>query len=150
MLLKPGHWLGRGSLLVEGRSLGDTVAIDVRLERDEGGFTLTAVQTTGGAARDYSIRIAHNDVGTYTLAVRTQGETLSGTAKLDSAPNLGLLWNDSGTVHATFALFGVNDGCGCRGFVRTGATTYTWEIAFGLKQDVVRGSNVVSLTRRRR
>ena len=90
---------------------------------------------------------------------RLAGDHLQGTAKLDSPPNLGLLWNDSGSIHATFALFAVSRGYGFRGFVRdaapsargdSGGCVFTWEVAFSLKQEVVKGDNVVSLHRRRR
>ncbi len=64
-------------------------------------------------------------------------------------PHLGLMWNNSETVHLRFALFAVSEGYGCRRFLRDGETTYTWEVAFSLKQDVIKGDNVISLSRRR-
>lgn len=151
MLLQKGHWLGRGSVLVEGQSLGQTAECDVRIEQDDGGFTLHAELTVQDSQRsDFLIRVAGNEVGTYTLRVAMGAEVLNGTAKLDSPPNLGLLWNEAENVYATFALFAISDGCGFRGFVRDGLTTFTWEIAFALKQDVVKGDNVISLNRRTR
>ncbi|MEE8079224.1 MAG: hypothetical protein V3T18_09525 [Pseudomonadales bacterium] len=99
---------------------------------------------------EYVVRVVGNDVGTYTLHVQTGAELLHGTAKLDSAPNLGLLWNDSGSVYATFTLFAIAAGCGLRGFLRDGETVFTWEIAFSLKQDVVQADNVISLRPRPR
>jgi hypothetical protein len=150
VILRPGHWLGRGSLLVEGFSLGETLACDVRVESDDSGLNVTGELTRADSrAAHLSIRIVQNDVGTYTIRVQSGGEVFHGTAKLDSVPNLGLLWNDSETVYVSFALFPVRDGHGCRGFLRDGATTYTWEMAFSLKQDVIKGDNVVSLKRRR-
>jgi len=149
VIVRPGHWLGRGSLLVEGFSLGRTIECDARLEKDEGGLTVSAeLKFQDGGRRTLGVRIAANDVGTYTLRLQSGGEVFHGTAKLESAPNLGLLWNDSETVFLTFAVFPVQTGCGCRGFLRDGDTTYTWELAFSLKQDVVKGDNVVSLNRR--
>lgn len=146
MILKPGHWLGRGSLLIEGVSLGRTMTCDARVEQDDGGLNVSAeLQLQDGGRRSLGIRIAGNEVGTYTLRLQAPGEVFHGTAKLDSPPNLGLLWNDSETVHLTFALFVVDNGYGCRGFLRDGDTTYTWEMAFSLKQDVVKGDNVISL-----
>ncbi len=136
---------------MEGHSLGTTVQCDVQIERDEGGFTLRAELTLqDAAAHEYVVRVVGNDVGTYTLHVQTGAEVLHGTAKLDSAPNLGLLWNDSGSVYATFTLFAIAAGCGLRGFLRDGETIFTWEIAFSLKQDVVQGDNVISLRSRPR
>ena len=153
MLLQPGHWLGRGSVLVEGFSLGKTVECDARVEADEGGLIINASLTSqDNPAVNIGIRVAANDVGTYTLRVQAGAEPFHGTAKLDSPPNLGLLWNESETVSATFSLFAVqgSGGYGCRGFMKDGDTIYTWEIAFALKQDVVKGDNVVSLTGRNR
>lgn len=151
MILRNGHWLGRGSVLVEGFSLGRTVECDARVEADDEGLIVNAeLAFQDGKRRTLNVRVAGNDVGTYTLRLASNGEVFHGTAKLDSPPNLGLLWNDSETVHLTFALFAVADGHGCRGFLRDGETTYTWEMAFSLKQDVVKGDNVISLNRRRR
>jgi len=151
LILQAGHWLGRGSLLIEGFSLGKTVECDARVEEDEGGLIVNAeLKFQDGDRRSIGIRIAGNDVGTYTIRLQSQGESYHGTAKLDSPPNLGLLWNDSETVHLTFALFAVSGGYGCRGFLRDGETTYTWEVAFALKQDVVKGDNVISLKSRGR
>lgn len=146
MIVRPGHWLGRGSLLVEGFSLGRTVECDARIEEDSGGLVVSAeLSVQESPRRNLSIRVAANDVGTYTLRVQTPGEVFHGSAKLDSVPNLGLLWNDSETVYLSFALFELAQGCGCRGYLRDGETTYTWEIAFALKQHVVKGDNVISL-----
>jgi hypothetical protein len=159
MLLESGQWLGRGSVLGEGQSRGQPVECAVLVQRDDEGFTLTGHwQGQGDPERDFVARVASNDVGTYTLSMRLAGLHLQGSAKLDSPPNMGLLWSDSGSVHATFALFAVSRGYGFRGFVRdvgSGAAAgsgrlYTWEIAFSLKQEVVKGDNVVSLHRRRR
>ena len=151
MILKPGHWLGRGSVLIDGMSLGRTVECDARVEADDTGLVVNAdLAFQDDERRTLNVRVAANDVGTYTLRLASGGEVFHGTAKLDSPPNLGLLWNDSETVHLTFAFFAVAEGYGCRGFLRDGETTYTWEVAFSLKQEVVKGDNVISLTRRRR
>lgn len=151
MILRAGHWLGRGSVLIEGFSLGKTVECDARIEADETGLVVNAeLAFQDGKRQTLNLRVAGNEVGTYTLRLSSSGEVFHGTAKLDSAPNLGLMWNDSETVHLTFALFAVSEGYGCRGFLRDGETTYTWEVAFSLKQDVVKGDNVISLNRRRR
>ena len=150
MILRAGHWLGRGSLLIEGFSLGRTVECDARVEADDAGLVINAeLAFQDDARRTLNLRVAGNDVGTYSLRLSSAGEVFHGTAKLDSPPNLGLMWNDSETVYLTFALFAVADGFGCRGFLREGETTHTWEVAFTLKQDVVKGDNVISLRRRR-
>ncbi len=150
-ILQPGHWLGRGSVLIEGFSLGKTVECDARVEQDEQGLIVNAIlQFQDDTELKVGVRIASNDVGTYSMRIHAGAELFHGTAKLDSPPNLGLLWNESETVYVTFSLFTVAAGCGCRGFLRDGDTTYTWEIAFSLKQDVVKGDNVVSLRSRGR
>ena len=150
MNLHPGRWIGKGSLLPEGQSLGETVTCEVQVQRDDDGFTLAGSwRGASEGSREFVLRIADNEVGTYTLGMRMAGDSLQGTAKLDSPPNLGLLWNDSGSVHATFSLFPVTRGYGLRGFARDGGHVYTWEMVFSLHQETVRADNVVSLRRRR-
>ena len=150
MNLRPGRWIGKGSLLAEGQSRGQSLSCDVEVRQDPDGFTLTGSwQDPDSPPREFALRVVANEVGTYTLGMRMAGDGLQGTAKLDSSPNLGLMWNDGGTVHATFALFSVQRGCGLRGFVRDGSHVYTWEMAFSLHQETVRGDNVVALRRRR-
>ena len=152
MILKPGSWLGKGSVLVEGASLGTAIEVDVTITDEDDGLTISGqLSEQDKADREVSVRIVPNDVGTYTLDVYVLGIPLGGTAKLDSVPNLGMMWNDESRVQATCALFEVRGGgYGCRGFVRDSRSTFTWEVAFHLKQNVVRGDNVVSLARRRR
>lgn len=151
MLLRPGHWLGRGTLLIEGQSLGQGVTCDAEISHEDDGYRIAAeVDIKEIGSRALSIRVAANEVGTYSVNLRTVVESLSGTAKLDSPPNLGLLWNEAADVHVTFALFAVSGGYGCRGFLRAASTTYTWEMALSLKQEALGGDNVVSLANRRR
>ena len=160
IFLESGRWIGRGSLLAEGQSRGRPIECDVVVQRDDEGVTLTGGWRVDDAAEsEFVVRLAGNDAGTYTLTMRLAGDHLQGSAKLDSPPNVGLLWNDSGSVHATFALFAVSRGYGFRGFVRDAGMAgaggpgtgrvFTWEVAFSLKQEVVKGDNVVSLHRRR-
>lgn len=157
--LESGQWLGRGSVLAEGQSRGQPIECHVLVQRDSEGVTLTGGwHAQGEAESEFVVRVASNDVGTYTLTIQLAGDRLQGTAKLDSPPNLGLLWNDSGSLHATFALFSVSRGYGFRGFVRDAGAprgagdgrVFTWEVAFSLKQELVKADNVVSLHRRRR
>ncbi len=156
MILDSGHWLGRGSVLAEGQSRGGTVECHVLVQRDDGGATITGTwQLEGAAEQDFQVRLAGNEVGTYSLQGGFGADGLAGTAKMDSPPNLGLLWNASGSLHATFSLFPVARGYGFRGFVRDAggpgeARLFTWEVAFSLKQERVTGGNVVTLRRRRR
>jgi hypothetical protein len=150
MMLEAGLWLGKGTMLSEGRSLGRALACEVKVERDASGIDLKGHWTLEGESPcEFTIRIAQNEVGTYTLGAYSAGMNLHGTAKLDSPPNMGLLWNEVGNVHLAVALFGISGGYGCRGFARDGEHVHTWEVAFRLKQEVVRGPNVVSLHRPR-
>ena len=150
MLLQPGEWNGRGSLLEEGASLGRQIECDLRIEQDRGGFTLIGgYRVKGERSQDLSVRIAPNDVGTYTVDAQAGATAADGIAKLESVPNLGLLWTAKGSLHLAVALFDVADGCGFRGFLHEGERTLTWEIAFSRKQHTVKSDNVVSLRRRR-
>jgi hypothetical protein len=148
VLLKKGLWLGKGRLLVEGASLGEEVQIDLEITEDEGGMTL-AGQLQGDFSGQVSIRIAPDDSGTYVIDARIAEVALDGIAKLESEPNLGLLWNEGQTQSVSVAFFPAARGVGCRGFWHEGGKTRTWEILFKLKQQVIGGGNVVSLTRRR-
>lgn len=158
MILEQGQWLGRGSVLAEGQSRGLPVACQLDIEIDDTGATLSGLwQAEGEPERDFQIRLAANEVGTYTLRVAVAGVRLEGTAKLESPPNLGLVWSEGGFLNATFALFSISRGFGFRGFIRDtvdaaaagGGRVFTWEVAFSLKQEVLKGDNVVSLRRRR-
>ena len=64
MILQPGHWLGRGSVLVEGFSLGKTVECDARIEQDEAGLIVSGeLKFQDGEKENLGVRIAGNDVG---------------------------------------------------------------------------------------
>ncbi len=150
MMLEAGRWLGKGSLLAAGRSLGQAVECEVTVGREDGAAMLTGTwREEGQPPVEFSVRVAQNEEGTWTIGALAGALRLQGTAKLDSPPNLALLWNDAGNLHLTAALFAIAGGYGCRGFVREGDRVRTWEIAFRLMQEVVRGPNVVSLHRRR-
>jgi len=134
--------------LVEGASLGETVEVDLEISQDQAGITLTG-QLQGDVTGKLSIRIAPNDVGTYIIDARLAGLVLDGIAKLESEPNLCLLWNEGHTQSASVSLFPIGGGVGCRGFWYEGGSTRTWEILFKLKQQIVGGANVVSIRRPR-
>jgi len=149
MMPDSGHWLGKGTLLAAGRSLGSSIECTVRIEQEEGAATVSgSLQEEGEAAVEFSIRAARNEEGTWTLGVLSGSLRLQGTAKLDSPPNLAMLWNDAGNLYLAVANFAIAGGYGCRGFLRDGGRVRTWEIALRLKQEVLRGPNVVSLRRR--
>ena len=149
MIVNKGHWFGSGSLLVEGASIGEDLEVDLEITEDEGGFTLNG-RLMGDFSGAVSVRIAPDEVGTYVIDARGATLALDGRAKLESEPNLALLWNEGQTQSVSVALFRTGAGIGCRGFWQEQARTRTWEIHFKLKQDVVGGGNVVSLARRRR
>jgi hypothetical protein len=149
LILRKGQWFGKGSVLTESASLGEGIEIDLEISEDQDGWTLTG-RVLEGPAGDVSIRVAPNEVGTYTIDARVASVAVDGVAKLESEPNLALLWNEGQTQSVTLALFQAGNGIGCRGFLREGGHTLTWEILFKLKQQVVGGSNVVSLANRRR
>ena len=147
MIIRPGHFFGKGTVLVDGASIGERVEVDLEITEDHGGLTLSG-RLMEGFSGDVSIRVAPDEVGTYVLDARVGAFALDGVAKLESEPNLGLLWNEGGTQSVSLTLFPTGSGVGCRGFLHEGGKTRTWEILFKLKQQVVGGSNVVSLRRR--
>ncbi|XOV82548.1 MAG: hypothetical protein ACFHXK_17020 [bacterium] len=149
MLVKKGKWLGKGKLLVGGSSLGVDLNVDLDITEDEGGITLNG-NLEGEFTGAVSIRIAPDEVGTYVIDARIAGMAFDGVSKLESEPNLALLWHAGHTSSVSVALFQAGGGIGCRGFWQEGGKTATWEILFQLKQHVVGGDNVVSLRRRRR
>jgi hypothetical protein len=153
LILGKGKWLGSGKLLVEGTSIGESVEVDLDITDDDSGMTLEG-RLGGEFDGAISIRVAPDDVGTYVIDARIAAVALDGRAKLESEPNLGLLWNEGQTQSVSVAFFRTNNGIACRGFWQELGKSRTWEILFKLKQDVigssVGGSNVVSLANRRR
>lgn len=148
MLIRKGLWTAKGSVVFEGSSLGVPAEVDLEIVEDQDGLTLTG--TIEGAGKgDVSIRIGADDAGTYVVDARIGSLALDGIAKLESEPNVCLLWNVGQTQSATANLFVVDTGIGCRGFFREADKTVTWEILFRPTQQVVSGDNVVSLMRRR-
>ena len=148
MLIRKGLWIAKGSVVFEGSSLGVPTEVDLEIVEDQDG--LTATGTIEGAGKgEVSIRIGADDAGTYVVDARIGSLALDGIAKLESEPNVCLLWNVGQTQSATVSLFVVDTGIGCRGFFREAAKTVTWEILFRPTQQVVSGDNVVSLMRRR-
>lgn len=148
MLIRKGLWSAKGSVVFEGSSLGVPVEVDMEIVEDQDGITLTG-NIEGAARGDLSIRIGADETGTYVLDARIASLALDGIAKLESEPNVCLLWNEAQTQAATASLFVVDTGIGCRGFFREAGKTVTWEILFRPTQQVVSGDNVVSMMRRR-
>ena len=151
MILHPGRWTGRGSFVRQGQSLTTRVQCTFEITSEGTGLTIQGTQTFPGSEHEnsFSIRVTANDVGTYDVDAQFADWQLDGTAKLESLPNLGMLWSEDGDTQVAFALFSANNGTGLRGFSRAGKDLLTWEIAMQEKHVRVSGGNVVSLTRRR-
>ncbi|MEM7099898.1 MAG: hypothetical protein AAF541_16645 [Pseudomonadota bacterium] len=147
MILSKGSYIGNGQILVEGASLGEDLEIQLGIEEDREGITLTG-EIAGAQKGAISIRVAPDEVGTYVIDARVGGVALDGRGKLESEPNLILLWNEGQTQSVSVALFKTSGGVGCRGFWQENGRSKTWEILFKLKQQVIGGSNVVTLRRR--
>ena len=148
MLIRKGLWSAKGSVVFEGSILGVPVEVYLDIVEDQDGITLTG-EIQGAGKGDVSIRIGADDLGPYVVDARVGSFALDGIAKLESEPNVCLLWNQGQTQSATVSLFVVDTGIGCRGFLREAGKTVTWEILFRPTQQVVDGDNVVSLMRRR-
>ena len=145
---RKGLWTAKGSVVFEDSSLGVPMEVDLEIVEDQDGITLTG-NIEGAGKGDVSIRIGADEVGTYVVDARIGNLALDGIAKLESEPNVCLLWNVGQTQSATVSLFVVDTGIGCRGFFREAGKTVTWEILFRPTQQVVSGDNVVSMMRRR-
>jgi len=148
LLIRKGLWSAKGSVVFEGSSLGVPVEVDLDIVEDQDGITLTG-EIQGAGKGQVSVRIGADEVGTYVVDARMGSFALDGIAKLESEPNVCLLWNEGQTQSATVSLCVVDTGIGCRGFFREAGKTVTWEILFRPTQQVVGGDNVVSLMRRR-
>ena len=148
MLISIGLWSVKGSVVYEGSSLGVPLEVDLEVVEDQDGITLTG-NLAGAAQGNVSVRIGADEQGTYVLDAQVGSFALDGIAKLESEPNVCLLWNEGQTQSATANLFVVDTGIGCRGFFREAGKIVTWEILFRPTQQVVSGDNVVSLMRRR-
>lgn len=146
MLIKPGDWKGRGRFLYQGESLGSVVELEFRASRDTHGEHIEGtISPETGDAFPFAVHVVEDDTGTFQITA-SGGPSLEGTAKLESEPNLAMLWSEDGSSMASVALFSTSRGCGCRGFHRRPAGVLTWEIVLTADQPAQRGGNVVSLT----
>ena len=152
MLLTEGEWSGRGRFLHHGQSLGVIVQTRFQLSHDHhGDFLEGTFSVEGGDQWTFTARAVTDETGLYELSFDGSfASRFAGTGKLESEPNMGLLWADSGAVFS-FTLFRTGGGCGCRGFLRADERLLTWEMA--LKQAAPRpgkrSGNVVSLRPKR-
>ena len=102
MLISKGLWTAKGSVVFEGSSLGVPTEVDLEIVEDQDGITLTG-NIEGASRGDVSIRIGADEVGTYVVDARIGNIALDGIAKLESEPNVCLLWNVGQTQSATAA-----------------------------------------------
>ena len=77
MILNKGLWFGKGAVLVEEASLGETVELDIEVVEDQEGYTISG-KLLEAYSGEVSIRVAPNDVGTYTVDARVAGVGLAG------------------------------------------------------------------------
>ena len=93
-LLTPGAWIGRGSFLEKGQSLGTTIECTFDVTSEQVGTHVKGELTLreGGTRHTFAVWITPNDTGTYDVAAQFAGANLEGTAKMESYPNLGMLW----------------------------------------------------------
>ena len=93
-LLTPGTWIGRGSFLEKGQSLGTTIECTFDVTSEQVGTHIKGELTLreGGTRHTFAVWITPNDTGTYDVAAQFAGNNLEGTAKMESYPNLGMLW----------------------------------------------------------
>ncbi|MEM7219045.1 MAG: hypothetical protein AAF515_11820 [Pseudomonadota bacterium] len=154
MLIGSGEWIGQGRFVVQGQSLGVPVKVRFRVQSDEHGEHFEGSLTTGDEPAQqedqaFAVRVLPDDSGTYDVTASGPWTALSGTGKLESEPNLTLLWADDASVSASVALFRTGTAIGCRGFYRRDGGVVTWEVALERKSVVPTGGNVVTLRRRR-
>ena len=81
MILNKGLWFGKGTVLVEEASLGEAVELDIEVVEDQEGYTISG-RLLEAYSGEGSIRVAPNDVGTYTVDARVAGVGLDGIGKL--------------------------------------------------------------------
>ncbi len=150
MLIGTGSWTGRGRFLYQGQSLGNVFELSFESSRDAHGEHLEgSLQPEGGAVSEFAMHIVEDENGTFVVTASGMSQQLEGIAKLESEPNLAMLWSEDGASMASVAFFSTSRGLGCRGFHRRPVGVLTWELVLAPNKPVNRGNNVVSLQRRR-
>ena len=153
-MLASGRWQGRGSYLHKDQSLATQIecTFEVAVESVGAHIKGTQMQRGGGNAHSFGIWITGNDTGTYDIAAQFGALNLHGTAKLESYPNLGMLWSKDGGVQVAFSVFELRAGRGFRGFCRTAEHSVSWEMALEeVRHAAARDAkNVVSIDPRNR
>ena len=151
-LLAPGKWIGRGSFLEKGQSLGTTIECSFDVASEEVGTHIKGELTVreGSGRYPFGIWITPNDTGTYDIAAQFGGANLEGTAKMESYPNLAMLWSARNDLQVSCALFDLRTGRGCRGFSRSAKVQLTWEMVLREERSAVPANNVVTLRARKK
>jgi hypothetical protein len=151
-LLAPGKWIGRGSFLEKGQSLGTTIECTFDVASEEVGTHVKGELTLreGSARYTFAIWITPNDTGTYDVAAQFGAANLEGTAKMESYPNLAMLWSSRNDIQVSCALFDLRTGRGCRGFSRSPKVQLTWEMVLREERSATTANNVVTLRARKK
>ncbi len=152
--IPPGRWIGRGSFLHRGQSLTTQIECHFDVKAESVGAHIKGTQSLrdGSHSQAFACWITANETGTYDLAVQFGPLNLTGSAKLESFPNLGVLWSKDGAMQVAFSLFELRGGRGFRGFYRSGETLLSWEMMLDQHGAVAarESANVVSLNPRKR
>ncbi|MEM9743095.1 MAG: hypothetical protein AAF918_10455 [Pseudomonadota bacterium] len=165
MMLYSGEWFGKGTLLAIDSTRSQPLRLEATVTTDDSGVIVQGrLDMPGFGEQRLTLRAAADETGRYQIDCQLGSGTFLGNAKLESEPNMGMIWTEPGiepAVTASFVLFEIHDKLGCRGFLRSGSSTLTWELALTTDAEPVRAdddeapasqepdrSNVVPLRRR--
>lgn len=133
MLLYSGEWQGKGTLLAIDSTRSQPLRLVAEISSDASGLIVQGTLSMPGFGEQrLTVRSAADDTGRYLIDLQLGSGSFMGNAKLESEPNMGIIWTEPGiepAVTASFVLFEIHDKLGCRGFVRSGNSTLTWELA---------------------
>jgi len=154
LMLASGQWQGRGSYLHKDESLTTPIECTFEVRAETVGAHIKGIQSlkAGAKPQEFGIWITPNETGTYDVVTQFAGLNLAGIAKLESFPNLGMLWSKDGAVQLAFSLFELRSGRGFRGFCRTEEHFVSWEMVLeSVRSAALRdAANVVSIDPRKR
>ena len=150
MILTPGIWFGHGSWRVTTESIGLRFQALITIEDAEGNIDIhIEVETETEDKVTIDVWIVPDESGLYAVNVTSENLNVSGIAKMESLPHLGLLSSDDGSKTMSIAIFELPEVFGSRGFLKLTNETLTFEVALrNRRQTVVEDehSNVVSFT----
>lgn len=154
LILTPGIWLGRGSWRVTTESIGLRFQALISIQNADGNFDVRVeVESETGVKQTIEAWIVPDESGLYSVNVTSQNLDVSGIAKMESLPHLGLLFSEDGSKTLTIAIFELPEVFGSRGFLKIGEETLTFEVALHNRRQALVDddkSNVVSFTPRPR